>query len=144
MQQQARSELSVHRDVVELPEAVVIEHGPHGPAQARRVVEACAAELGLGREADDLLLLVSELVTNAIRHGAPPVELRVQADADTITVAVADSSPVRPLRREADDSAEGGRGMALVDLLTADRGVRPEGSGKTVWGAVRRGGTPRP
>ena len=136
--QQAFTGLSVHPPAVAVERAVVIEPGPHGPAQARRVVEACAEQLGLADEADDLVLLVSELVTNAIRYGAPPVELRVQADPHTVTVTVADRSPVPPLHREADDSAEGGRGMALVDLLTDGHGVRPEPDGKAVWASVRR------
>ena len=119
-------------------EVVRIEPTVQGPAQARRVVMACAAELGLADEGDDLVLLVSEMVTNAVRHGSPPIDLEVLADDDTITLAVADASPVHPAPRDAAPDAENGRGMALVDLLTEDHGVRPDPAGKTVWAAVRR------
>ncbi len=61
-----------------------VECGPQGPAQARRAVAECATRLGLDEVVDDLLLLVSELVTNAVRHGAPPVRLEVLADADVV------------------------------------------------------------
>ena len=120
-------------------QVVPIEHSVHGPAQARRAVAACAARLGLKEEQGaDLLLVVSEMVTNAVRHGSPPVELEVVADDEQVLVAVADGSPGRPQPRAADADAEGGRGMALVHVLCADHGVWPQPPGKTVWAAVRR------
>lgn len=119
-------------------QAVLIEHSARGAAQARAVVSSCAAELGLSEEGDDLLLLVSELVTNAVRHGAPPISLEVLADEATVTVAVGDASPSLPLPRHAAPDAEGGRGMTLVDLLTVEHGVRPACPGKTVWASVPR------
>ena len=118
--------------------AVTIEHGARGPAQARRVVQECAAALGLGEAGDDLVLVVSEIVTNAVRHGSPPVRLQVVVDGDLVVVQVADGSPSPPVPRDADEQAEGGRGMALVDLLAAEHGVRRDPPGKTVWASVRR------
>ena len=116
-----------------------IEHSVHGPAQARRAVAECAARRGLQvDEGEDLLLVVSEMVTNAVRHGAPPVELEVVADNETVRVAVVDSGPGRPEFRVAAADAEGGRGMALVDQLCDEHGVRPQPPGKQVWAAVRR------
>jgi anti-sigma regulatory factor (Ser/Thr protein kinase) len=78
------------------------------------------------------------MVTNAVRHGQPPVELELVADPDVVTVAVADGSPRAPRRRTAADDAESGRGMALVDVLAEEHGVRPQPPGKAVWAAVRR------
>ena len=116
-----------------------IEHSPHGPAQARRAVAECAARLGLAPEqGEDLALVVSEMVTNAVRHGSPPVQLELVADGDTVLVAVADSGAGRPKPRLADPDAEGGRGMTLVDELCAEHGVRPQPPGKAVWAALRR------
>lgn len=117
---------------------VPIEHSVHGPAQARRVVADCVERLGLAETGHDLVLLVSELVTNAVRYGAPPVRLEVDVDDDSVVVGVGDASPSALRRRAAGDDAEGGRGLALVDLLADEHGVRPSPPGKTVWAAVRR------
>ena len=121
-----------------------VECGPQGPAQARRAVAECATRLGFGDVVDDLLLVVSELVTNAVRHGAPPVRLEVLADADAVHVAVGDGDPGLPRPREADAEAEGGRGMVLVELLAQEHGVEPQPPGKTVWASVPRPGVERP
>lgn len=130
--QHAEGRASSQRRVVD------VDHGPHGPAQARRAVAECAARLELCEEADDLLIVVSEMVTNAVRHGAPPVRLEVSADDDVVLVSVADGSPWPPQVRPADETAEGGRGMTLVDRLSSDHGVLPQPPGKTVWASLSR------
>ena len=114
-----------------------VPHDPTGPAAARAAV--CDSEhLQLQGLSDDVALVVSEMVTNAVRHAAPPVHVEVETTDDEVLVAVCDGSPVLPVRREADEEAEGGRGMLLVDLLTADHGVRPQPPGKTVWARIKR------
>jgi anti-sigma regulatory factor (Ser/Thr protein kinase) len=117
---------------------VSVDHSPHGPAQAREAVETWARSTGLGRLLDDLLLIVSELVTNAVRYGAPPVRVVVAADDRTVTVSVCDGDPQQPRPRTPGLDAEGGRGLLLIDLLSSDHGVRPEPPGKAVWAAVPR------
>jgi signal transduction histidine kinase len=109
-----------------------------GPRQARRAVAECASRLGLDEVVDDLLLVVSELVTNAVRHGSPPVRLEVLADDDVVRVAVNDGDPGLPRPRTVGDDAEGGRGMTLVDLLSRDHGTSALPPGKTVWASVTR------
>jgi anti-sigma regulatory factor (Ser/Thr protein kinase) len=120
---------------------IEIEHSDQGPAQARAAVARCAQQLGLEGVCDDVLLLVSEMVTNAVRYAAPPVRLEISAGDEDVVVAVCDGSPQPPARREAYEDAEGGRGMLLVDLLTEDHGVRADPPGKAVWARLRRTGS---
>ncbi len=115
-----------------------VDYSQQGPSQARAAVTACAQELGLREVCDDVVLLVSEMVTNAIRYATPPVRLEIQAGDDDVVVAVCDGSPEPPRPRAAGEDAEGGRGMLLVDLLTTDHGVRTGPPGKAVWARLRR------
>ena len=117
---------------------VVVEHGPTGPAQARAAVEHWAHEVGADRLSDDLALIVSELVTNAVRYGAPPVRVHVCTDDTTVTVSVSDGAPSRPTPRLPDLDAEGGRGLLLIDLLASAHGVDADPPGKSVWAALPR------
>lgn len=115
---------------------------PQAAAQARRFLADAAREEQLGPMADDLAVVVSELVTNAVRHGAPPVTLEIDTTDDAVTVVVEDASPGRPGPVEALEDAEGGRGLSLVEALSADTGVRPLPPGKAVWAQLSR--TPPP
>lgn len=108
-----------------------VEATAAGLAQAREKARACAAEHGM--TGDDVSLVVSELVTNAVRYGAPPIELEIDTCDHCITVVVADSAPERPVTREAAVDDEGGRGLLLVDALACDSGVRSGAAGKAVW-----------
>ncbi|QIP87888.1 SpoIIE family protein phosphatase [Streptomyces sp. Tu 2975] len=80
-------------------------------------------------------LIVSELVTNAIRHGRPPVRLRLVRNAvhHTLTCEVLDSSPSAPHLRHARAGDEGGRGLFICGELADRWGVRWSDQGKTVW-----------
>ena len=111
---------------------VVVEHGPTGPAQARAAVEHWAHAVGADRLCDDLTLIVSELVTNAVRYGAPPVRVQVAADDATVTVAVSDGAPSHPVPRAAGPDAEGGRGLLLIDLLATEHGVEADPARRAV------------
>jgi two-component sensor histidine kinase len=98
---------------------------------------ARAADLWrLDREmTDTALLLVSELVTNAIRHGTPPVRLSLRLDRERLRVEVTDSSPVLPELTRPDPDQIGGRGLQIVQLLAARWGASASSRrlGKTVW-----------
>ncbi|MCU1692852.1 MAG: serine phosphatase rsbU, regulator of sigma subunit [Frankiales bacterium] len=113
-----------------------VTDGPEGASQARRLAQQCAAEGGF--EGEDLALVVTELVTNALRHGLPPVEVEIDTCVHCVTVVVADASSARPRPREAAETDEGGRGLLLVDLLAADSGSRPQPPGKVVWAELPR------
>jgi two-component sensor histidine kinase len=78
-------------------------------------------------------LCVSELVTNALDHAAPPFELRVACAADSLRVEVSDATTARPVRRAVEPTALRGRGLQLVEQSAARWGVDPNPHGKTVW-----------
>ncbi|MEV2213028.1 SpoIIE family protein phosphatase [Streptomyces sp. NPDC050997] len=81
---------------------------------------------------DTTELLVSELVTNALRYGEGEIRVRLLLDR-TLVCEVWDSGLVQPRRRRARDTDEGGRGLQLVGLLSAAWGSRRTPRGKTVW-----------
>jgi anti-sigma regulatory factor (Ser/Thr protein kinase) len=78
-------------------------------------------------------LVVSELVTNAIRYGARPIRLRLIHGASTLICEVSDTSHTAPHLRRARTFDEGGRGLLLVAQLTQRWGTRHTPEGKTIW-----------
>lgn len=82
-------------------------------------------------------LLVSELMTNAIRAADGVVSLSLLSDLDHLRVEVWDRSAAPPVLGRADDDAEGGRGLFLVAAVSADWGWFPEQGGKTVWALIK-------
>ncbi|CAL9355444.1 SpoIIE family protein phosphatase [Streptomyces hyderabadensis] len=78
-------------------------------------------------------LVVSELVTNAIRYGSPPIRLRLIHDTATLICEVSDTSHTAPHLRRARTWDEGGRGLLLVAQLTQRWGSRHTAEGKTIW-----------
>ncbi|WP_406401015.1 SpoIIE family protein phosphatase [Streptomyces sp. NBC_00879] len=78
-------------------------------------------------------LVVSELVTNAIRYGRPPIQLRLIHENSTLICEVFDSSSTAPHMRRARTFDEGGRGLLLVGQLAQRWGTRHAPTGKTVW-----------
>ncbi|MFJ9709437.1 SpoIIE family protein phosphatase [Streptomyces sp. NPDC101234] len=97
-------------------------------AEATRQVSAWGYdELAMTTE-----LIVSELVTNAIRYAEPPIRLRLLRDA-RLTCEVADGSSTAPRLRHARSTDEGGRGLFLVAQLAHRWGARYTGEGKIIW-----------
>ena len=88
-------------------------------------------------ELEDLEVVTSELVTNAIVHAGSPsvVEVR-RLGVDCLEVAVTDTDPEPPVKRIPYEQHTRGLGLHIVDALCADWGVRPVGEGKTVWARV--------
>ncbi|GAA5072882.1 SpoIIE family protein phosphatase [Streptomyces similanensis] len=101
-------------------------------AAARQAAAEQLAAWGLEETAFVTELVVSELVTNAIRYGGPPIQLRLIRDR-TLICEVSDSSSTSPHLRRAHAYDEGGRGLLLVAQLTQRWGSRPSGRGKTIW-----------
>ncbi|WP_326666350.1 SpoIIE family protein phosphatase [Streptomyces sp. NBC_00385] len=108
---------------------------PREPRSVGRARELARGRL-LAWDLDDLVdtteLLVSELVTNALRYGEGEIRLRLLRDR-TLVCEVWDAGLVQPRRRRARDTDEGGRGLQLVGLLSAAWGSRRTPRGKTVW-----------
>jgi anti-sigma regulatory factor (Ser/Thr protein kinase) len=105
--------------------------------RAREFLRAASCVSHHSEVVEDAVLLVSELVTNSVVHGGPPVIVAVECDGDALQVRVRDGSPVLPARRSAGQGEEGGRGLALVDTMSADWGVDPQPDGKHVWFVLR-------
>ncbi|HEU0101222.1 MAG TPA: SpoIIE family protein phosphatase [Mycobacteriales bacterium] len=82
---------------------------------------------------DDVLLVLTELATNALLHGRAPVAVRLRRGAASLSLEVHDAATVLPRRQQATDDDEHGRGLLLVSLLADRWGTRPTPAGKAVW-----------
>jgi anti-sigma regulatory factor (Ser/Thr protein kinase) len=107
---------------------------PEQVAEARRLVAGYLRERG-EEDGEVAVLLVSELVTNAILHGRAPLELRAHTEGSALRVEVRDQEAASPpvLRGDADLTEVGGRGLQLVDTLADRWGWCEEDQGKVVW-----------
>lgn len=114
-----------------------LEHHLSSVPQARHWVVQRCAQAGVPPAALTVVeLLTAELTANAVLHGLPPVRLDVERTAGGVRVAVGDAAPAPPVRRSVGPEATGGRGVALVDLLSSTWGVEERADGKTVWFTV--------
>ncbi|MFG2813593.1 SpoIIE family protein phosphatase [Streptomyces sp. NPDC048410] len=105
---------------------------PAAVATARSLATRQLDAWGLTEELFATELIVSELVTNAIRYARPPVHLRLINDR-RLTCEVSDGSSSAPHLRHARTTDEGGRGLLLVSQLAERWGARYENVGKIIW-----------
>ncbi|MEO5878475.1 MAG: ATP-binding protein [Streptosporangiaceae bacterium] len=85
---------------------------------------------------DDVVLMVDELVANAVVHGSGPVRVRLSVRGLMLRAEITDGSPDRPPEPPREGrplDAEGGRGLFLVAILSSQTGTEPCGAGKSVW-----------
>jgi len=110
-----------------------IDADPDAPRAARRFSSRFLAHLGLDRDARWApLLIVSELVTNVVRHGGPTLVLSLSAEPDgRLRIAVYDNGGGEVAKSRV--QGEGGRGLEIVDTLSSRWGVDDRRPGKTVW-----------
>ncbi|MEU3417514.1 SpoIIE family protein phosphatase [Streptomyces murinus] len=114
---------------------------PSAVAGLRRAVTERLEEWGLGEQAFGMELVLSELVTNAIRYGSEPIRLRLIRDRALIC-EVADGSNTSPHLRYAATTDEGGRGLFLVQQMTERWGTRYSPQGKVIWAEMALRGAP--
>ncbi len=107
---------------------------PPAVSEARGWAARTLAEWDLPPDqAPDILLVVSELVTNAVLHGQAPIDLRLSYMGRELIIEVADRSAAPPRRLRTLPEDERGRGLHLVASLSSRWGTRPTRTGKTVW-----------
>ena len=110
---------------------------PAAPASVREARSMVRRELSLwGADdlVDDCVLIISELVTNAVRHGGAACALRICGGESFVYGELFDPGAGAPRICERDMNATGGRGLQIVDSLAGDWGVtRPSSGGKVVW-----------
>ncbi|AKJ09681.1 hypothetical protein ABB07_06495 [Streptomyces incarnatus] len=110
--------------------------------RARRLVTAQLSAWALADLAETAELLVSEVVTNALRHTRGPLRLNLRVRDSRLTCEVEDTESAGPLRSVVDADAEGGRGTDLLDLLADAWGSTETPTGKTIWFELRAAAAP--
>jgi hypothetical protein len=116
---------------------------PDVPARVRHQLQEMFGGWGLSEEhRAAALLVVTELVTNAVEHAGTHLTLHVGLDGALVHVEVADDSAEPPVLRAHDPFATRGRGIQMVNALSLRWGWAPLGRGKTVWADVLPGGWP--
>ncbi|MFJ4624331.1 SpoIIE family protein phosphatase [Streptomyces sp. NPDC088812] len=108
------------------------------PGRARRLARRALARWGLEELSDSVELLVSEVVTNAVRYATRPVTLRLLR-TDVLRCEVGDDVPQLPRLRQARATDEGGRGLFLVNRLARRWGATRLSTGKVVWFELNHG-----
>ncbi|WP_405139465.1 ATP-binding protein [Sphaerisporangium sp. NBC_01403] len=84
---------------------------------------------------DDIVLATTEVLSNAVLYGLPPIQLTLRVSGEMLSAEVTDHGAGRPERSPEDDDSEHGRGLTIVEALSDEWGILPDrsGTGKTVW-----------
>jgi anti-sigma regulatory factor (Ser/Thr protein kinase) len=130
-----------HADESERTAGLDLPTAPESARAARRFAHAALTEWRLTALVDDVDLVISELITNALLHAradrraaeGATIRLDLEYDGDGLYCRVTDNSALPPTPEDAGDTAESGRGLLLVQALSAAWGWKPEGPGKVVW-----------
>jgi anti-sigma regulatory factor (Ser/Thr protein kinase) len=115
-------------------ETLVLPPDSESARQARDFVCANLTSHDLLYLVDDIRLVVSELVTNALVHAQPPVIVSVQEQRFNVLVTVSDKSPVPPVALPHEVTDVSGRGLSMVEQVSREWGTNPRlDGGKSVW-----------
>jgi two-component sensor histidine kinase len=106
---------------------------PSDAATPRVARQAVAEAYGDHQRCNELLLCVSEVVTNAVLHARSAARITLRRRDQVLTVEVEDDDPTLPVRRPHSTTATTGRGLRILDDLTLRWGTRPVATGKVVW-----------
>ena len=106
---------------------------PAEPSTPRLARTAVAEHYSGHLRCGDILVCVSEAVTNAVLHAGTPVRLVVRETARLLRIEVTDADPTLPVARDPDPATPTGRGLLLIDRLTLRWGIESRRDGKTVW-----------
>jgi anti-sigma regulatory factor (Ser/Thr protein kinase) len=113
--------------------SVSLPASPEAPSSARREVRSACTSLPVATR-ESAVLAVSELVTNAVVHAHPPITLTVEILTDAVKLTVTDGGLGCPrVRRRRSPHANHGRGLQIVDALSAAWGTTLRSDGKSVW-----------
>ena len=114
------------------PRTINLIGEPRDVHVARGFARQVLTENGVDDADDDAILVVSELVTNAIVHGRAPITLMVEVQADSVLICVSDAGHGVPTRKFAQDHDEGGRGLGIVDGLSKEWYIRHDEGSKAM------------
>ncbi|SHG21957.1 Anti-sigma regulatory factor (Ser/Thr protein kinase) [Jatrophihabitans endophyticus] len=118
---------------------LLVRHDPTSASVVRREIAADLSARAITPDSvDDVVLVASELVGNAVRHVDDPADLDIAWDVDdsTVLVRVRDTGSEDPHLQHVGAEATGGRGLAIVSALALEWGVQRVGHGKQVWARV--------
>lgn len=115
---------------------VLLTAAGHAAKRARRATHVTLLSWGIAHLEETAVLLVSELVTNAVQHtrmGSSTIMLRLEIAQNTLRIEVADPDPRRPQPRQPVGLDESGFGFVLIEALAREWGTRNTAAGKAVW-----------
>lgn len=113
--------------------AIDLEQDTLSPPTARRFVDATLRDWGCDPIVDDALLVVSELVTNAVTHAASDARLELRLAPGVLRIEVTDNGSGAPEPQGIDVTRPSGRGLLLVSAMAVAWGIDPAPQGKVVW-----------
>ncbi|MDT4926297.1 MAG: hypothetical protein QOG01_4010 [Pseudonocardiales bacterium] len=120
---------------------LAVRHDPSSAALVRQAIAEDLVRQSIREDSvNDVILVASELVGNAVMHAAASTDRELGIDwdveADAVVVCVMDASTDFPRQRSTNEDETGGRGLAIVAAIAADWGVRRTEAGKQVWARV--------
>jgi len=121
---------------------LTLDLGPEvsAAATARRLVDRAVDDWDLTALRDPARLVMTELVSNAVRHAGTSLAISLALQQDAVHLSVRDHDPSLPvLRGPVAPTVEGGRGLLVVELLSRAWGITPTPDGKVVWASLATG-----